>query len=128
MEQYNNYSGFTPPPSSPIPTDTGSKSGSSFSWSTLGGNLLSGGLNFFSSQENRKGLQAQADALKSKGYSDVEVARLMLEGKKLDLQTALAGGNKVSSGGNTTLYIALGVGGVLVLGLIIFAVTRKKAQ
>ena len=49
----------------------------------------------------------------------------MLEGKKLELQTALAGGGKKTAG-NTTLYIALGVGGVLVLGLVIFAVTRKS--
>jgi hypothetical protein len=34
--------------------------------------------------------------------------------------------NKPKAGGNTTLYIALGVGGVLVLGVVIFAVTRSK--
>ena len=125
MEQYNNYSGFTPPPSSPMPTDTGSKSGSSFSWSTLGGNLLSGGLNFFSSQENRKGLQAQADALRAKGLSEVEVAKLMLEAKKLELEQAKLGGGAKT--GNPALYIGLGVGAVVILGVVIFAVTRKKA-
>jgi hypothetical protein len=125
MEQYNNYSGFTPPPSSPVPTDTGSKSGSSFSWSTLGGNLLSGGLNFFSSQENRKGLQAQADALRAKGLSEVEVAKLMLEAKKLELEQAKLGGGAKT--GNSALYIGLGVGAVVILGVVIFAVTRKKA-
>jgi LPXTG-motif cell wall-anchored protein len=88
--------------------------------------VIGGGLKFFGSQEERKSAEAQADALKSKGYSDVEVAKLMLEGKKLELQTALAGGNK-KSGSNNTLYIALGVGGVLILGLVIFAVTRKKS-
>ena len=91
------------------------------------GDTIGSGLGYLGKQEETKGLQAQADALKSKGYSDIEVAKLMLEGKKLDLETALAGGNK-KSGGNTTLYIALGVGGVLILGLVIFAVTRKKAQ
>ena len=91
------------------------------------GDTIGGGLKYLGSTEERKSAEAQADALKSKGYSDIEVAKLMLEGKKLELQTALAGGNK-KSGGNTTLYIALGVGGVLVLGLVIFAVTRKKAQ
>jgi hypothetical protein len=96
-------------------------------WATLGTSTLGLGLGYLGKQEDAKSAQAQADALKSKGYSDIEVAKLMLEGKKLELQTALAGGNK-KSGGNTTLYIALGVGGVLVLGLVIFAVTRKKAQ
>jgi hypothetical protein len=88
--------------------------------------VIGGGLGYFGKQEERKSAEAQADALRSKGYSDVEVAKLMLEGKKLELQTALAGGGK-SSGGNTMLYIGLGIGGVVILGLVIFAVTRKKA-
>lgn len=91
------------------------------------GDTIGSGLGYLGKTEERKGLEAQADALKQKGYNDLEIAKLMLKGKELDLQTALAGGNKSSSGGNTTLYIALGVGGVLVLGLVIFAVTRKKA-
>jgi hypothetical protein len=90
------------------------------------GDTIGGGLKYLGSQEDRKSAQAQADALKEKGYSDVKVAELMLKGKELELQTALAGGGK-SSKDNTTLYIALGVGGVLILGLIIFAVTRKKS-
>jgi hypothetical protein len=118
MEQYNN---FTLPASSSQPTDTGS----SFSWSTLGGNLISGGLNYFSSQENRKGLQAQADALRAKGLSEVEVAKLMLEAKKLELEQAKLGGGTKS--GSTALYIGLGVGAVVILGVVIFAVTRKKS-
>jgi hypothetical protein len=95
-------------------------------WTGLGTSVFGGVTTYLGSENNRKSAEAQADALKAKGYSEVEVAKLMLEGKKLDLQTALAGGNKKSSG-NTTLYIALGVGGVLVLGLVIFAVTRKKS-
>jgi hypothetical protein len=111
---------FNPPKSS-----TTNTSGSGFSWSTLGGNLLSGGLNFFSSQENRKGLQAQADALRAKGVSEVEVARLMLEAKKLELEQARLGGGAKT--GSSALYIGLGVGAVVILGVVIFAVTRKKA-
>ena len=124
MEEYNNINGFVIPPSSSKPTDT---SGSSFaSWSALGGNLISGGLSFFSSKENRKGLEAQADALRAKGVSEVEVARIMLEQKKLDLEQAKLGGAKTGAG-NTALYIGLGVGAVVILGVVIFAVTRKKA-
>jgi len=89
--------------------------------------VIGGGLGYFGKQEERKSAEAQADALRSKGYSDVEVAKLMLEGKKLELQTALAGGGKSSGGSNTMLYIGLGIGGVVILGLVIFAVTRKKA-
>ena len=95
-------------------------------WTGIGTTVVGGLSSYLGSENNRKSAEATADALKAKGYSDVEVAKLMLEGKKLELQTALAGGNKKSSN-NTTLYIALGVGGVLVLGLVIFAVTRKKS-
>lgn len=118
-----NLPSFNPPKSST--TNSGGSGGSSFSWSTLGGNLLSGGLNFFSSQENRKGLQAQADALRAKGVSEVEVARLMLEAKKVELEQAKLGGGAKT--GSTALYIGLGVGAVVILGVVIFAVTRKKS-
>ena len=47
------------------------------------GDTIGGGLKYFGSQEERKSAEAQADALKSKGYSDIEVAKLMLEGKKV---------------------------------------------
>ena len=93
-------------------------------YSTLIGDTIGGVTTYFGSVENKKAAEAQAEALKQKGYSDVEVAKLMLESKKYDLQIAQSGGGK--SSGNTTLYIALGVGGVVVLGLVIFAVTRKK--
>lgn len=95
-------------------------------WTGIGTTVLGSTTALLSSKENRKSAEAQAEALKQKGYSDIEVAKLMLEGKKLELETALAGGGKKTTG-NTTLYIALGVGGVLVLGLVIFAVTRKKS-
>jgi hypothetical protein len=94
-------------------------------YTKIGTTVFGGVTTYLGSQEARKSAEAQANALKAKGYSDIEVAKLMLEGKKLELQTALAGGGKKTAG-NTTLYIALGVGGVLVLGLVIFAVTRKS--
>jgi hypothetical protein len=122
MEQYNNYTGFSAPASSPKPKDTG---GNKFDWFTLGGNLLSGGLTFFGSQENRKGLEAQANALRDKGLSEVEVAKIMLEGKRIELEQAKIGGGAKT--GNSALYIGLGVGAVVILGVVIFAVTRKKA-
>jgi hypothetical protein len=119
-DMYNNAPGDTFNTST-----TSTNSGSGFSWSTLGGNLISGGLNYFSSQENRKGLQAQADALRAKGLSEVEVAKLMLEAKKLELEQARLGGGAKT--GSSALYIGLGVGAVVILGVVIFAVTRKKA-
>jgi len=57
-------------------------------------------------------------ALKEK---DIELAKLGLQGAQSGLSNASTG-----KGGNTTLYIALGIGGVLVLGLTIFLVTRNR--
>jgi hypothetical protein len=72
--------------------------------------------------------QAQADALIAQGLSQVEVQKLILEGKRLDLELAKSGaGTGGTNAGNKTLYIALGVGAVVVLGVVIFAVTKKRA-
>lgn len=98
-----------------------------------GGDYLKAGVDvfgkvtgIFASKEERKSAQAQADALIAQGKSQVEVARIMQETKRLELEALKlgAGGGK---SGSKTLYIALGIGGVLVLGVIIFAVTRKRA-
>ena len=94
-------------------------------WAGLGTTTLGLGLGYLGKEKDLASAQAQADALKAKGLSDVEVARIMLESKKYDLEIAKSGGGKKSTN-NTTLYIALGVGGVVVLGLVIFAVTRKS--
>jgi hypothetical protein len=84
------------------------------------------GLKFFGSVQDRKAQEAYANALRDKGVSDVEIARIQLEAEKVKAQAsknAVAGGES----GNTLLYVGLGIGGVLVLGVVIFAVTRKKA-
>lgn len=121
QERYNN---FLTDSSSSSSSYSGSSSGNSFNWGGLISSGISGVTSYFGSVENKKAAEAQAEALRQKGLSDVEVARIMLEGKKYDLEIAKSGGGK--SSGNTTLYIALGVGGVVVLGLVIFAVTRKS--
>jgi hypothetical protein len=127
MEQYNNFlkdgTTYGVPASSSQPTNTG---GSSFaSWSALGGNLISGGLNYFGKQKEADAIRAQADALRAKGASEVEVAKLMLEAKRIELEQAKLGGGAKT--GSSALYIGLGVGAVVILGVVIFAVTRKKA-
>jgi len=98
-----------------------------------GSEYLTGGIDvfgkvtgYFGSVEQRKAAQTQADALIAQGKSQVEVARIMQETKRMELE-ALKSGGGANTGGNKTLYIALGIGGVVILGLVIFAVTRKKA-
>jgi len=93
-------------------------------WAGLGTTTLGLGLGYLGKEKDLASAQAQADALKAKGLSDVEVAKIMLEAEKVKAEALKSGGGKTA--GNTTLYIALGVGGVVVLGLVIFAVTRKS--
>jgi len=107
-------------------SSTTPKSGK-FDWAGLGSSILTAGGGIYASEQQRKAAQAQADALIQQGMSQIEVQKLILEGKRLDLEAAKAGAGAGSGAGNKTLYIALGIGGVVVLGLVIFAVTRKKA-
>lgn len=100
--------------------------GGGFDYSGVASSLIGGIGGFFSSKNNLKSSQAQADAMLQSGQLSLEAQKLALEGKKIDSATALALA-QAKPQGNTTLYIALGVGGVLVLGLVIWAVTRKKA-
>jgi hypothetical protein len=93
-------------------------------WTGLGGSLIGGAGTYFGSVEQRKAQQAQADALIAQGKSQVEVARIMQETERLKLEQAKAGAG--AGAGSKTLYIALGVGAVVILGVVIFAVTRKK--
>jgi len=116
------YTGGTSTTSS----STTPKSGK-FDWAGLGSSLLTAGGGIYASEQQRRAAQAQADALIQQGMSQIEVQKLILEGKRLDLEAAKAGVGAGSGAGNKTLYIALGIGGVVILGLVIFAVTRKKA-
>jgi hypothetical protein len=131
QEQYNNFSGGTWDLSqftggTPIKTTSTTPKSGKFDWAGLGTSLLTAGGGIYASEQQRKSAQAQADALIAQGMSQVEVQKLILEGKRLDLELAKsgAGGKKA---GSKTLYIGLGIGAVVILGVVIFAVTRKKA-
>ena len=95
-------------------------------YTNIGTSLFGGVTGYLNSQEQRKASQAQADALIKQGLSQVEVAKIMQETERLKLE-ALKSGTQNAPAGNKTLIIALGVGGVVVLGVIIYAVLRKKA-
>jgi hypothetical protein len=75
-----------------------------------------------------KQFQGSIDAQNLNNATSLEIANIGLETEKLRLASAQAGLGNASSGksGSTTLYIALGIGGALILGLTIFLVTRKK--
>jgi hypothetical protein len=117
-EDFSNMAGTT--------TTTQPKTSSGFDYSGVASSLIGGLGNFFGTQNNLKSAQSQAKAMVKSGELSLEAQKLALEGKRIDAQTALAlAQGKPQS--NTILYVALGVGAVVVLGVVIFAVTRKKA-
>ena len=129
QEEYNNFTGGTWDLSQYTggTTTTTTPKSAKFDWAGLGSSILTAGGGIYASEQQRKAAQAQADALIKQGMSQIEVQKLILEGKRLDLELAKSGTGATSGTGNKTLFIALGVGAVVVLGVVIFAVTRKKA-
>lgn len=91
---------------------------------------IKSGAEFFTSifgskdaKEQSRAIQAQANAQLKASETQLEIARLnaQTEASKLDFLK-----NKPSDGkSNTGLYIGLGVGGVLVLGLVVYFVVKK---
>lgn len=132
MEHYNNFSGGTFDLSQytggTLTTSTSTTpKGSKFDWAGLGSSILTAGGGIYASEQQRRAAQAQADALIAQGLSQIEVQKLILEGKRLDLEFAKSGVGAGTKAGSKTLYIGLGIGAVVILGVVIFAVTRKKS-
>jgi hypothetical protein len=123
-EDYSNFLGFGKNKTTPT-TTTKTGGGSSFDFGGLATGLIGGVGDYFGSRNNLKSAQAQADAMVQSGQLSLQAQQLALEGKKIDAQTALALASAKPQG-NTMLYIALGIGGVLILGVVIWAVTRKR--
>jgi hypothetical protein len=91
-----------------------------------GVNLFSSAFSFFGKDKDIKSARETANAQIKSNELALEAKRLELQGKKLDADTALAlaqkGGGEKS---NTGLYIGLGVGGVVILGLVVFLAVKK---
>jgi hypothetical protein len=88
------------------------------------GAALNFGLALFGSNQARQDMKAQANIIARQGQDALSVeqertrqALIQLEGAKLQ---------GAGAGGNTALYIGLGVAGVVILGVVIFAVTRRS--
>ena len=93
-----------------------------FDYGALAGSVLGAGSSIFGASQMTKSAKEQAKIASQNNATALELAKINQQTELMKLQ-----GNQGSSGAssNTTLYVALGVGGVLILGLTIFAVTRK---
>jgi metal-dependent amidase/aminoacylase/carboxypeptidase family protein len=74
------------------------------------------------------GGKQQQDIAKANANATIQANQTALEIAKLNQQTALAqlqAKNQPSSSNNLPLYIGLGVGGVVIIGLVVYFVTKK---
>ena len=87
------------------------------------GALFSFGLSAFGSNQARQDLKAQANIVAQQGQSQLATAQEGTKQALLALEVAKLQG--AGSGGSTALYVGLGVVGVVVLGVVIYAVAKR---
>lgn len=88
-----------------------------------GGTVVLGGiLGLVGGKQQQDAIKAQANAQAKLANSQLEIAKINQQTELAKLQ-ALKGASPTKS--NTGLYIGLGVGGVLILGLVVFLVVKK---
>lgn len=87
------------------------------------GALFSFGLSAFGSNQARQDLKAQANIVAQQGQSQFATAQEGTKQALLALEIAKLQG--AGGGGNTALYVGLGVVGVVVLGVVIYAVAKR---
>ena len=92
-------------------------------WTSIGTGVLGGILTGVSAKAQSDASKRDAETAMKNNQTALELARIQQETAKINL--ASASSKSASTGSNKNLYIALGVGGVVVLGVVIFAVTRK---
>lgn len=92
--------------------------------SALVGGLLNFSLSAFSSNQARQDMKAQANIVARQGQDALSVEQERTRQAQLAVEAAKLQG--AGGGGSTALYIGLGVVGVVVLGVVIFAVTRRS--
>ena len=85
--------------------------------------LLGVGGGLVTSNQQKQNLKAEADIVAKQTEAQIKVAQLQLQQAQL-LAEKQSGG----AGGNTMLYVGLGIGAVVILGVVIYAVTRSKSE
>ena len=101
---------------------------SKFISSEAGGNaigtVLGLGAGAILSNQQKQDAKGQANNAQALADKQIQAQQLALETAKLQLEAQKSG---TASGGsnNTALYIGLGVGGVVILGLVVFLAVRK---
>ena len=85
--------------------------------------LLGLGTGLIVANQQKQLSQGQSNDAKAIAEAQIKAQELAYQTAQLQLQSQQGG---VSTGGsNTALYIGLGVGGVVILGLVVFLAVRK---
>lgn len=85
--------------------------------------LLGLGVSAFTSNQQKQLLKGQANISAEANKTALEIEREKTKNTQLQLEALDKQASK--SGNNTLLYVGLGVGGFLILGVVIYAVTKK---
>jgi hypothetical protein len=91
-----------------------------------GGTALLGGIiGVFSSKNERDAAKAQANAQAQLANSQLEIARINQQTELAKLEGLKSVAPVTPAKSNTNLYIGLGIGGVVILGLVVFLAVKK---
>ena len=100
---------------------------SSFMNSEAGGQsvnaLLGLGIGAIANNQVKKNAKGQANDAKALADAQIKAQELALQTAQLQLQAQQSAGSGAKS--NTGLYVGLGVGGVVILGLIVYLAVKK---
>ena len=97
--------------------------------SSIAPSLVGLGTGLIMNNQNVQNAQGKANDTKEALQLQLQIAQENTKAQQLQNNLALAQlknlENPTSQNSNTALYIGLGVGGVVLIGLIVFAVSRK---
>ena len=93
------------------------------SWVTGVGGIITGGLALIGGKQQQDAIRAQANSQAQSAQAQLEIAKINQQTKLAELEALKNQGVPTKS--NTGLYIGLGVGGAVILGLVVFLAVKK---
>lgn len=90
---------------------------------TAGADLFGNVLNYFGGQKQSDAIRAQANAQAQSAQAQLEIAKINQQTKLAELEALKNQGIPTKS--NTGLYVGLGVGGAVILGLVVYLAVKK---
>jgi hypothetical protein len=92
-------------------------------WISAGTSIIGGTLGFFGSQKQSDAIKAQANAQAKTAQAQLQIAQINQQTKLAELEALKNQGVPTKS--NTGLYVGLGLGGAVILGLVVYLAVKK---